>query len=520
MNVTSVGVGLGAYTFTAPSSFHSLTPHSLVVLLATAFIIYRILLVIYRLYFHPLSSFPGPKLAAATSLYETWYALFSRTQLSWPECERLVLHPKYGPIVRIRPNALHISDPDAFREVHKVGSKFTKAEYFYVPFRISQTLFGSTDPDFHRKRRSLVGPMFAKGDIVRIYEGLVSTKRDTMVQNISSFLRRGSSVVNLKNALAGFVTDVASEAICGTSYRYVSLPDKNSVDMLAQSWTIVKYFPPIVPILELVPQSIMARLVPAATGQAAMKNTTANEVLRLLKHREKQPKRLETEEPSIMARLLDSLDHDTVVAEGFTILGAALHTTLWSLTRIFYFLGSNPVIQDKLFSELETAFPDQNSDITNSALESLNYFVAFMKESSRLAHAIPGALPRDTPAEGAVLCGHSIPGGTVVETDNYHVHLSEKVFPNPEKFEPERWLAGGSSKGMEKYLVPFGMGNMMCVGYTLANLNMNHALAGLVRKFKVDLTEPLRKEGYSFVMNWTSVYRGPPLEFVVREREG
>lgn len=289
--------------------------------------------------------------------------------------------------------------------------------------------------------------------------------------------------------------------------------------MLAQSWTIVKYFPPVVPILEVVPQSIMTKLIPAATGQAIIRNTTAVEVFRIMNEQKRPAEKSRSKESSIIARLLDSLDSNTVIAEGYTILGAALHTTLWSLTRTAYFLGAYPAVQNKLFSELKAAFPDKGSDITNASLEALPYFSAFMKESLRLAHAIPGAMPRDTPAQGAVLCGYDIPGGTVVETDNYHVHHNEKIFPDPERFEPERWLPGGSSRGMEKYLVPFGMGNMMCVGYTLANLNLNHAVAGVVRNFKLDLTEPLRNQGFPFVMNWVSVYRGPSLDFVVDERD-
>ncbi|KAK4199157.1 putative cytochrome P450 [Triangularia verruculosa] len=527
MNATSIGIGLKGHSFIVPLLEH-MTLYSLLIPLIIMFVIYRILLIVYRLYFHPLSAFPGPKLAAATSLYEMWHALFSRTPLSWVEYQRFVLHPKYGPIVRIRPHALHISDPDAFRDVHKVGSKFTKAKYFYVPFRLSEALFGSTDPDFHRKRRSLIAPLFSKGEVLSSYEGLAKSKRDLMVRNMRSFLSRGSSVVNMKNVLAAFVVDVAAEAICQTSSYGLSEsgtieahPLTGSVDLLAESWTIVKYFPPVVPMLELIPQSIMAKLAPAATGQAIIRNTTAVEVYRILQEQqtEKNPEKSETKQTSIIAQLLASLDPETVVAEGYTIFGAALHTTLWSLTRMVYFLGAYPNVQEKLFAELQTAFPDRNAEMNNSALEQLPYFSAFMKEALRLAHAIPGALPRDTPAEGAVLCGHDIPAGTVVETDNYHVHNNEKIFPDPERFEPERWLPGGSSRGMERYLVPFGMGNMMCVGYTLANLNMHHAVAGVVRNFKLDLTEPLRKQGYRLGMNWVSVYRGPELEFVVQERE-
>ena len=50
-------------------------------------------LVICRLYFHPLASFPGPKLAAATLWYETYYDAFQGGQYMWKIAD---MHKKYG----------------------------------------------------------------------------------------------------------------------------------------------------------------------------------------------------------------------------------------------------------------------------------------------------------------------------------------------------------------------------------------------------------------------------------------
>jgi hypothetical protein len=54
---------------------------------------YSIFIVVYRLYFHPLARFPGPRLAAATQLYEIYFDIVKKGKFIW-EIERL--HQKYG----------------------------------------------------------------------------------------------------------------------------------------------------------------------------------------------------------------------------------------------------------------------------------------------------------------------------------------------------------------------------------------------------------------------------------------
>lgn len=67
----------------------------------------------YRLYLHPLSKFPGPKLAALTSFYAEYYDLPIHTSYvkKLPD-----LHKKYGPIIRAWPNMLHIQDIEAYHQ--------------------------------------------------------------------------------------------------------------------------------------------------------------------------------------------------------------------------------------------------------------------------------------------------------------------------------------------------------------------------------------------------------------------
>ncbi|KAJ5592740.1 hypothetical protein N7537_009644 [Penicillium hordei] len=69
---------------------------------------YNIVMIIYRLYFHKLSRFPGPRLAAATGLYEIYFSAWGPGIF---EYEIDNMHRKFGPVVRITPDEIHIQEP-------------------------------------------------------------------------------------------------------------------------------------------------------------------------------------------------------------------------------------------------------------------------------------------------------------------------------------------------------------------------------------------------------------------------
>jgi hypothetical protein len=80
--------------------------------LTYSIILYPITKIIYRLYFHPLTSIPGPKLAAATSLYNAYYDILGTGLVK----HLPALHAKYGPIIRTQPNEVHVADLDGYNQ--------------------------------------------------------------------------------------------------------------------------------------------------------------------------------------------------------------------------------------------------------------------------------------------------------------------------------------------------------------------------------------------------------------------
>lgn len=97
--------------------------------LFTLFLSYYILRTLYRLYLHPLSKFPGPKLAAITHKYEFYYDGIKDGQYSKHVAG---LHDIYGPVVRISPDELHCCDPAFIEQVYASGRRRTHKTMRYA----------------------------------------------------------------------------------------------------------------------------------------------------------------------------------------------------------------------------------------------------------------------------------------------------------------------------------------------------------------------------------------------------
>lgn len=107
--------------------------------IAAIFGVYSFVLVVYRLYFHPLAGFPGPKLLAATTWYEAYVDLVhhdfperlakihkqygKKTRIkSWASRSAVCNHC-LGPIVRVAPHEIHINDAEFFQTVFAAAAK-------------------------------------------------------------------------------------------------------------------------------------------------------------------------------------------------------------------------------------------------------------------------------------------------------------------------------------------------------------------------------------------------------------
>lgn len=124
-----------------------------------AYTTYGILFALYRVYFHPLSKYPGPRLAAATQWYEFYFDVLKRGRFAW-EIKRM--HEIYGPVVRINPHELHVSEPDFYDELYAGPTrKRNKYGWAYDLAMVEGSVWTTLDNDLHRKRRAPIAPYFS-----------------------------------------------------------------------------------------------------------------------------------------------------------------------------------------------------------------------------------------------------------------------------------------------------------------------------------------------------------------------
>lgn len=176
---------------------------------ALAGIVYYLSLIVYRLYFHPLSKFPGPKLAAMTYLYEKYYDLVKAPGGQY--CFHLEhLHQIYGPIIRINPSELHIRDPEYFNTVYAGGSARRHRWERANTANGSPGSMASTGPhDLHRIRRNALNSYFSKASVLRLEERIQSHV-GMLCQRLREFKGRGE-IFRFDTALTALTFDIITD---------------------------------------------------------------------------------------------------------------------------------------------------------------------------------------------------------------------------------------------------------------------------------------------------------------------
>ena len=165
--------------------------------------------------------------------------------------------------------------------------------------------------------------------------------------------------------------------------------------------------------------------------------------------------------------------------ELMTLLVAGHETTATAISWAFYWIHKLPEVREKLLVELDSL--GENPD--SNTIFKLPYLTAVCNETLRIYPIAMLTFPRKvkTPIS---LCGYQLEAGTIIMGSIYLTHQREDIYPQPEKFNPERFL----EKQFSPYeFLPFGGGARRCIGLAFAQMEMKLILAKVLKTWSMKL---------------------------------
>lgn len=154
----------------------------------------------------------------------------------------------------------------------------------------------------------------------------------------------------------------------------------------------------------------------------------------------------------------------------------------------------NPQIKDRLIDQLQAVFPDNKTAEHPLSFTQLNQVPLLEHveiECLRMHPPIGYAMPRDTPAQGAVICGVYIPGDVAVGVPAATIGRNADVYTDPNTWSPDRWSDDSADlAAMKTSFLGFGHGSRQCIGRNVATHFITKMIATLLLRYDIKLEDP------------------------------
>ncbi|KAJ4291290.1 hypothetical protein N0V88_006293 [Collariella sp. IMI 366227] len=407
----------------------SLSLGQLFALGAVLFTLYVAGHILYNLFLHPLRHYPGPLLMRATR----WGFSLRHMSGTLP-FDMLELHKQYGSVVRIAPNELAFSDPQAWKDImgHRGsdgGGEFLKWDKFYRP----------------------VDDMPV--DIVNAGREEHALLRRTMAHGFSDRSMREQQPV-----IKGFG--------CLDSSDYH--PWVKAIFEVARAGTVFQtlaHYPLFI-------KALLA-LLPA----------------KFLEEREKHMQMTLVKLKRRMEAGKDRADLIEGTAQAAILIIGGSETTATLLSGVTYFLLTNPEAMKKLTAEIRRTFKSED-EIDFASVSVLPYLLACLDEALRMYPPVPAGLPRVVPKGGATIVGNYVPEGNIVAVHQWAMYHNDEHFKDPFVFHPERWLGDPAfASDHKEAFQPFHLGPRNCLGKNLAYIEMRLVLTRVLWNFDLRIAE-------------------------------
>lgn len=191
----------------------------------------------------------------------------------------------------------------------------------------------------------------------------------------------------------------------------------------------------------------------------------------------------------------ETMSREQIGDELMTFMLAGHETTSNALAWTWRRLSLNPAVRERLFEEVDTVLGDRIPDMDD--MDRLPWTRACVEEAMRLDSPV-WTVGRQAIEEDEIL-GYRIPAGSSVMVLISMIHRDPGVWPNPEGYDPNRFLPENTKDRPRQSYMPFGAGRRVCVGSTFATVEATLLAAMISRKLRFDMPSGAETEAEAVI---------------------
>ena len=385
----------------------------------------------------------------------------------------------YGDVVRWRigPLLIHqLNHPDHAKHVlvdH--ADRFTKGRQIPKLRPLLGKGLLTNEGASWKKQRRLMQPAFHRERLVRLAEGMIADTR-RLLDRWTPLAERGE-VVDVAAEMSALTMEIVGRALFGAN-----LASDSSVIFDALTASLEEANVRLLQIVE-VPLSI-----PTPGNRRFLKARARLDaiVYRVIAERRAG----KTEGTDLLKMLVEarddedsgsSMDDTQLRDEVMTLFLAGHETTANALAWTFHLLAAHPEIDAKMRAEIATVLGERSPSPED--VPKLAYTTRVFEESMRLYP--PAWLIARATRFDEEFGGYTIPKGTMVGVAPYAIHRHPKFWPDPTRFDPDRFLPE-RAEGRPRYAyLPFGGGQRLCIGIHFAMMEAVIILAMVAQRVRL-----------------------------------
>jgi cytochrome P450 len=432
-----------------------------------------------------LRKFPAPSFAGLSSFWRIFNNIKCKHYIAVHKA-----HQKLGTHVRIAPNHISISDPQAVADIYGHGANFLKDAWYDGGAGEHRNMADARVKAEHQAKRKMLAHLFAQKTIAGL-EPIVTETTAVFVAQIDKHIAMGQKV-NMRRYLNYFTIDLFSELLYGHTLSCLERGN-DIVDAETPEGKIYKV--PFIKTLHnaTVINTILGMEAPILPVTKKLLSwhpykKSGSDYDHIILHNTKKRLQDPDVDNDIFSKLLTSnkgeelnLSAGEILAECSVMMNAGTDTTTAALTNTIFLIYKHPQALTKLREELDAA--TDNCEIPSyDALASLPYLRSCIEESLRLRPASSMGLPRVVPKGGRVIAGQFIQEDVTVSVPTYTLLRDPVAFDKATEYIPERWISGDKEK-MSKAHFPFSTGPRACIGRNIAYFEQLLVIGTLVRLF-------------------------------------